>query len=80
MKEHENHAFSKKIEPSQLNSFVKNVDSSTSFCKFFFNWSKLCWRAFELALGKLVQLKNVIFFLSALFLLKVRAWCKTEKK
>ena len=29
---------------------------------FFFIWSKLCWRGFKLALGKLVQLKNVIFF------------------
>ena len=35
MEERENHAFSKKIEPSQLNFFVKNVDSSTSICKFF---------------------------------------------
>ena len=67
MKKYENHAFSKKIEPSQLNCFVKNVDSSTfiwtvTLVSCFFSWSKLCWWAFELALGKLVQLKNIIFF------------------
>ena len=51
MKEHEKHAFSKKNEPSQLNFFVKYVESSTSIWTitliFFFSWSMLCWWAFE---------------------------------